>query len=146
MTNIKKVYTEVFELLKTNENKKVSTLLPQLLELMESKQQSKCFITDNENNTTYVFCYYHKKWESIEHYGTKKHSKSGFNRMCKEGVNQWTKQQRLSKLGHESLVDDMIAGTLSVDDAQEEKETLELMRKEIKPRLDGHGFDNLEDI
>lgn len=143
---IKKVYTEVFSLLETNKNKKIETLLPQLIEMMESKQSPKNFITNEKGEVTHILCYYHKLFESVVHYGSKKHSSSGFNSMCKLGVNQWTKQQRLFKTGEQSILDDIVSGTLSVDEIQKERETLETIRKMIEPRKDGHGFKTIEDI
>lgn len=143
---IKKVYTEIFDLLNSNKNKKVNDLLPQIMEIVESKQQSKTFLMNDKKEATHVFCYYHKKWESVEHFGKKKHSSSGYNSMCKEGVNQWTKQQRLYKLGCESLMDEVINGTLAPSKIQEEKEKLEDKKSQIVPRKDKHGFTKEEDI
>ena len=37
MENIKKQFVEVYELLEANSNKKVSTILPELVELMSRK-------------------------------------------------------------------------------------------------------------
>ncbi len=143
---IKKVYIDVFAFLETNKNKKIETILPELIKMMKSKQSPKNFLTNEEGVVTHLFCYYHKMWESVEYYGSKKHSSSGFNSMCKLGVNQWTKQQRLFKNGEQSLLDDIVLGTLSVDEVQKSRETLELIRKEIEPRKDNHGFKTIEDI
>ena len=143
---IKKAYVDLVELLQANKNKKVETLLPQILELATAKQAAKNFLTNDKGETTHIYCYYHKKWEEVKHYGKKKHSASGYNSMCKIGVNQWTKQQRLYKVGMESLVDEIADGTLSADMVQEEKEKLHEERSKIVPREDEHGFDNLDDI
>lgn len=96
---IKKQFEALHALLEANKNKKVSTLMPQLIELMETKQLQKTFKTDKDGNVTHVFCYYHKEWEEVAliPYGNKKSSASGLNSMCKEGVKQWTKQQKVLK-------------------------------------------------
>lgn len=141
---IKKVYSELFEVLEANQNKKVETILPQLLELMSAKTSNKNFVTDDKGQVTHIYCYYHKKWESVEHYGLKKSSPSGYNSMCKEGVNQWTKQQRDFKKGQENLLTQLSSGELSTDKLQDELVKLEEKRKEIVPRKDGHGSDEIE--
>lgn len=146
MSNIKKAYVDLIELLEANKNKKVETLLPQILELATAKQASKNFLTNDKGEVTHIFCYYHKKWEEVKHYGKKKHSASGYNSMCKEGVNMWTKQQRQYKTGMEDLVDQIAEGTLSADMVQEAKEELHYEKNEIVRRKDGHGFDTQEDI
>ena len=96
---IKKQFEALHALLEANKNKKVSTLMPQLMELMETKQLQKTFKTDEFGVVTHVFCYYHKEWEEVGliPYGNKKSSASGLNSMCKEGVKQWTKQQKVLK-------------------------------------------------
>lgn len=132
-TQIKKVYVDVVEFLQANEGKKVSTLMPELLEMMSSKVASKTFKTDEHGNVTHIFCYYHKEWEPVELYGTKKHSSTGYNTMCKIGVNQWTKQQREAKQAKEGLLDKVASGEVSPDELQQELEAIEQNRLRIKP-------------
>lgn len=140
---IKKVYAELFELLQANENKKVSTLMPQLQELMATKSATKSFIKNEAGEVTHVFCYYHKLWEPVEFYGKKASTPSGYNSMCKEGVNQWTKQQRDYKKGESQLLADIASGKVSPDAIQDNMSKLEADRKSIKPREDGIGEEEL---
>lgn len=140
MTNVKKVYLPLIELLESNQTKKISSLMPQIMEIVGSKQQTTTVRRNDDGEVTHVFCYYHKKWEDITvaEYSQKKTS-SGLNTMCKEGQNQWSKQQREFKKGKEEILTCVIAGTLSSDHVEEEMEQLENDRKAIHPREDGHG-------
>jgi len=135
MTNVKKVYAELVELLETNKDKKVSSILQEVYTLAESKQSSKNFVVNDKNVVTQVFCYYHKTWETISDvdYGTKKHSASGYNSMCKIGVNQWSKQQRNAKKEEADLLNKLSSGQVSPDKIQEIREEIEKNRKVIIP-------------
>lgn len=140
---IKKAYSELVELLEANKGKKVSSIMDQVLELATTKQSSKNFITDDNGKVTHIFCYYHKKWEAIDEveFGTKKHSASGYNSMCKEGVNQWSKQNREAKKAEAELLDKVASGELAPDDIQAERERIAEERTKIIPREDGKGED-----
>lgn len=147
-TNVKKAYVELVELLEANENKKVSSIMDKVLELVTSKQQSKTYLTNDKGEVTHIFCYYHKKWEPLAEveFGKKKHSASGFNSMCKEGVNQWSKQQRDAKKLEQELFDKLLKGELSTDEAQEQREAIANQKDEIVPREDGIGFDSITEF
>ena len=69
MTNVKKAYVEIIELLEANANKKVSTVLPEILELCKSKGSAvaNTIAKDDEGEVYAIYCYYHKKWELVEH-------------------------------------------------------------------------------
>lgn len=142
-TNIKKAYVELYEILEANKNKKVSTILPQLVELMTAKQSQKNFITDEDGNVTHIYCYYHKQWEdiSVAEYGAKKSSATGLNSMCKEGVSSWTKQQRQLKAINDEAMDLVVKGELQPGDIVEWKTTREQELRVIVPREDGHIAD-----
>lgn len=139
--SVKKAYVELVEFLKENQNKKISTIMPEILELVTSKTNSTTFRKDESGQVTHIFCYYHKKWEPVELFGNKKHSTTGYNSMCKEGVNQWSKQQREAKKAEASLLDRVASGELSVDDIQSERDKIEESKNVIVPREDGIGED-----
>lgn len=138
---IKKTYQELVEFLEANRNKKVDTILDEIKEMTSAKQNSKNFITDEAGKVTHIFCYYHKLWEPLEdvEYGSKKNSSTGFNSMCKEGVNQWTKQQREFKQKDSELLTLVASGEVSPDEIAKYKEQYEQERKMIIPRSDGIG-------
>lgn len=133
--SIKKQYEEIVALLEENKNKKVSTVLPQILELCSAKQQSKTFKLNEAGEVTHVFCYYHKQWEDVSEceYGTKKSSASGLNSMCKVGYNQWSKQQRDYKKAKEQLLEDVASGAVPGDEVQARLLELEVEKSAIVP-------------
>lgn len=149
---VKKAFEEVFALLEANQNRKVSSIMPELMELMSRKSaggvDGRTFIKDDDGNVIAVFCYYHKKWELVCdcEYGTKKGTASGLNTMCKEGVNQWTKQQRDKKKANEEILALVVAGKLSVDKIASEQHIIDLRAKEILPRADGLGYDSYDEL
>lgn len=154
MSNVKKQFEELYAILTADENKnrKVSTLLPQLLPLMLAKSGGsdigKTFMKDAEGNTYAVYCYYHKKWEltNTAEYGTKANTATGLNTMCKEGANQWSRQQRAFKKAQQELLTLVAGGQMSVEDMQAELARAEEARKLIEPRSDEHGFDNADEV
>lgn len=142
---VKKAYVELIDFLKANENKKIASIMPQLLELVSSKQATKNFITNEAGEVTHIYCYYHKKWEALSEceYGAKKHSPSGFNSMCKEGVNQWTKQQRVARQQEGELLMKLQDGTLAPSGIEAERERIQADKDAIIPRADGKGTDEV---
>jgi len=149
MTVVKKQFEELYTLLVDNKNKKVSTVLPQLIELMAKKNnasgKAQTFIKDEDGNVTHVYCYYHKKWEdvTVAEYGSKKGTATGLNTMCKEGVSNWTKQQRVKKQAEAELITKVVNGELLPEDLKSVQDQLIEDSKIIVPRADGHGTDEL---
>ena len=140
MENIKKQFVEVYELLEANSSKKVSTILPELIELMSRKTNGgtngHTYKKDDEGNVTHVFCYYHKEWEDVTEveYGAKKGTATGLNTMCKEGVSNWTKQQRAKKKAEAELLTKVASGELKPEDIAEEQARILEESKVIVPR------------
>ncbi len=135
MTTIKKQFVEIYSILESNTEKKVKTILPDLLKLMESRVQQKTYQRDEDGNITQIFCYYHKEWEDVNEveYGAKKSNKSGLASMCKEGVSNWNKQQREMKQAKSKLLDDLASGDLLAEDLAEKMEEIEVAVKAIIP-------------
>lgn len=110
MSNIKKQFTSLHSLLMANQGKKLTNnLVEQFEELMIAKVASTTIRKDGEGNVTHVFCYYHKEWEDVSEvqYGKKASTASGLNTMCKQGLSNWTKQQRKMKQAKAKLLDDV---------------------------------------
>jgi len=152
MTTIKKAYVEIANLLNDNKNKKVSTILPQLMELMTAKSSGgsdigKTFLKDDNGEVFAVYCYYHKKWELTSEceFGAKKGTASGLNTMCKEGVSRWTKQQRVAKKAKEQLLDSVASGDIEVGDLADKQAEIEEAKSVIIEREDGQGFTSADE-
>jgi hypothetical protein len=141
MSNVKAQYQELVNLLEANKNKKVSTILPQIMELVTTKQKSRTFIKDDEGNILAIYCYYHKRWERLDEceYGKKASSSHGYNTMCKEGTSQWTKQQREAKKAKEQLLTQLANGEITQDELTSLMDEIEEQRTRIIPREDGLG-------
>lgn len=149
---IKKQFEELYAILEANQNRKVSTVLPELLKLMEAKKGGsdigKTFLKDAEGNVFAVFCYYHKKWELVEgiEYGKKANTATGLNTMCKEGVSSWGKQQRNHKKAKDALLMQIASQELSSEELPTMLDELEEERKAIVEHTlaDTYSYDDAE--
>ena len=145
MTTIKKGFVEVYNILIANEDKKVSSIIDQLMPIFESLQRDK-----NHRTTEHgleIFCYYHKQWELVKQveYGKKVNTATGLNSMCKVGTNQWTKQQRDFKADRANLLGLVALGELAVEDINSKIEELDDVRTSIKPLIESHHEEALKD-
>jgi len=133
MSNIKKNYQDLVAFLEANPNKKVATLLPQIIEMCEAKVNSRTFEKDESGTVTKVFCYYHKVWEDVAvvEYGAKKGTATGLNTMCKEGVRAWSKAQRDAKKAKEELLAKVVSGEIDACDLQTKMDEIEAIRVSI---------------
>lgn len=134
MSTIKKNFTDIVEFLEQNKDKKVDTVLQDVIEMCTSKKKASTVKYDEDNNVVEIFCYYHKEWESIELYGKKSSSHTSYNTMCKEGVNNWTRQQTKAKKALAELPDRLIAGDIKIEDLESEKQKIEKEKNKIIPR------------
>lgn len=131
--SIKKIYVELVELLETNQNKKVSSILEEVRLMCESKVQETTSMFDAEGNVIAIYCYYHKQWEIVSavEYGAKASSKTGLNSMCKIGTSLWTKAQRDAKKELAELLTKVATGTVEPSDIPSLQAEIEVKRKSI---------------
>jgi len=149
---IKKAYAEIVEVLQSNLSATVESVLPQILALASAKTGSgggkaTTFHRNEAGDVVAVFCYYFKQWMDprIAEFGAKSNSPTGFNSMCKEGVNKWTKQQREQKNAEAGLLEKVASGELAPSDIAAAQAEIAEQAKRIEPREDGYGFDTLEE-
>lgn len=136
MTTIKTQFVTLHNLIKENEGKKLTPkLIAKFEALMESKVMAKTFKKDDEGNVTHIFCYYHKEWEEVANvpYGKKASTSHGFNTMCKQGVSNWTKQQRVMKAEKAQLLDDVANEVVPSSDLAQTLKEIEERAKTITP-------------
>lgn len=147
MTNVKKVFVELVELLEANQNKKIQTIMPQVLELVSGKSAQKTFHKDDNGEVVAIYCYYHKCWELVSEveYGRKASTAHGYNTMCKEGVSLWTKQQRDAKKAKEELLSQVATGEVEPSELPVRLEEIEDTRKRVIAQAESLGFDTLEE-
>jgi hypothetical protein len=144
---VKKQYESIVELLEANKHKKVSTIMPEILELVSGKTNKHTFHKDEEGNVIAIFCYYHKCWELVSEveYGKKASSAHGLNNMCKEGVSLWTKQQRRAKVAKEELLAKVASGEVEPSALPVELQAIEDERIKIVEQDTRVGFATLDE-
>ncbi len=150
--NVKKQFADIIAVLEANPNKKVSSIMDEVLALCSKKSNGgsngSTLYKDAEGKVVAVFCYYHKKWELVSkcEYGSKANTASGLNTMCKEGVSNWTKQQRVNKTAKAELLDKVAKGEVASDDIAAALEKIDEATKVVVDREDGHGFVTIDDL
>jgi len=127
---IKKSYAEIVEFLQANENKKVSSIMAEVLLMAESKKQSSTHLMNKDGTVYAIFCYYHKQWEIVADvpYGSKANTVTKLNTMCKVGNSKWTKKQRDAKTALANLIDEVANGTIQPSDIKHHKDDIEVIR------------------
>jgi len=115
---IKKSYTDIVEFLQANENKKVSSIMAEVMLMAESKKQSSTHLMNDDGTVFAIFCYYHKQWEIVAdvEYGSKANTVTKLNTMCKIGNSKWTKKQRDAKTAKSELLDNVANGSIQPSD------------------------------
>lgn len=143
-SNVKKAFQEVVALLEANKNKKVSTIMDQILELVTAKSGGKTFYKDDQGNVIAIYCYYHKQWELVSEveFGKKKSTATGLNTMCKQGVSNWSKQQREMSKAKDELFKKVANEEVEASTLTEALLELDVTRLAIKD--DEQGFDTLD--
>lgn len=145
---IKKQFVELVDFLETNKNKKVGTILEQVLSMVESKKRDNTVLKDENGNVIAIFCYYHKQWELIKDvsYGKKASSASGYNTMCKMGVSKWTKQQSTAKKSKEDILTKVQNGDIEANEIKVHLDEVEVTRTMIDTFDMPKGYLNEEDV
>lgn len=146
--NIKKPYVEVVEFLMANENKKVSSIIGEILLMCESKKQDSTAIKDSDGNIIAIYCWYHKQWELVKDvpYGAKANSTTGLNTMCKVGVSKWTKAQRDAKQALAELLTKVSKGEVEPTDIVKLQQDIEAKRLLIDETDKPIGFASEEEV
>lgn len=101
---------------------------------------------DDNRNLIAVYCYYHKKWELVEHieFGKKAGTKTGLNTMCKEGVSMWTKANRDKTKNKDALLSKFASSELTAEEFKEAINTLEIPLAAEPHGDEEHSFDTIE--
>jgi len=156
MATIKKAYLAIVTVLTTaveaDENATIASVLDEVTALAAAKTGSgggkaTAFHRDENGEVVAIKCYYHKLWMDprVVEFGKKATSPTGMNNMCKEGVSNWTKQQRDVKTQEAELLGRVTSGDLAVEDIPAEQERIAEEAKLVSPREDGYGFETLEE-
>jgi hypothetical protein len=153
MPDIKKAYKEIVELLQANENELVGDILPKVVAIASAKTgggggKATSFHKNDEGVIVGIKCYYHGLWMApqIVDFGKKASSTTGFNSMCKEGVSNWTKQERDAKVASSKLLSDVANGDVPFDEMTGIMASIEEDRTARVAREDNYGFETLEEL
>lgn len=149
---IKKAYQDIVTLLEQNKDAKVKTILDQVIEMASGKSTraaGSTAIRDTKNNVVAVFDYYFKRWmplvgDAAVEFGAKASSPTGLNSMSKEGVSNWTRQQRVAKQENADLLNKVAAGEVAPENIPAEQAKIEERRQMIAET--DKGFENKEDV
>ena len=127
---IKKQFQDIVALLEANKNKKVSTIMDDILALASSKKKETTFIMDADNKPFAIYCWYHKQWELVDkvEYGAKASNPTGLNNMCKVGTSKWTKAQRDAQKANQQILVDVASGELEPSKILDKQAEIELDR------------------
>lgn len=140
MANVKKAYQEIVNLLEANKDVKVSKILDQVITMAEAKVggggAGTAFLKNAEGETLAILDYYFKRWmpvvgELAVEFGAKAKTATGLNSMCKEGVSNWTKQQREAKNANATLLSKVASGEIAPTDIAANQVKIEETRKAI---------------
>lgn len=130
---IKKAFIGIHAILVANEDKKVKSVMSELVEIMSAKGAGGGASSVHRNEAgdiVGIMDYYFKVWLPVKfvEFGSKANSASGLNTMCKLGVSLWTKQQRDFKKGKDVMLTDVQAGNILPTEIQACLDELEEIR------------------
>lgn len=143
--------TQLLNVLNENKNRKVGSIIDEIMSIpfpdkIEKQKRQNTFLLDKHNNTFAIFCYYHKQWElvSTTDYGKKSNTKTGLNTMCKEGVRNWTKQQKEYTKVSQSILDKLMNEEITNEEAQEIKQQAQSDKDTIVPSTtEGYSLEEI---
>lgn len=137
---IKKQYKDIVAILEANKDKKVSSVLEQILAIASASttRAESTYLKDVNNQVVAIFDYYFKRWMPLVgnlavDFGKKENTQTGLNTMCKVGVSLWTKQQSQAKKDGQALLSRVANGEVKPEDITVEQAKIEDARKVIAP-------------
>lgn len=151
MANIKKAFQPIVDLLEANKDKKVSTILEDIMALAAAKTGggggTTSFHKTEDGTVVALRCAYHKKFfiPSEVEFGAKASSTSGFAAMSKDGTAKWNAQYKAAKEAEAGLLERVSSGDLPVADIPVEQERIAQERAEIVPIEGIEGYETLEE-
>jgi hypothetical protein len=151
---VRKTFVPMIDFLNANANKRVSTLLPTLLEMASSRtaQNDHVFYDAITGEVYAVLCYYHQKYEIVgtekgqADYGNKAGSVTGLNNQCKEGTNAYSKRNREYKAANTELMNQLLSGKLTGEEGPAQKAAIDAAFLVVIPREDKVGFASKDEL
>lgn len=159
MSKVKKVFEPIIALLvaavEANAKVRVSDVLEEVKELAKARVgeggggKATTFHKNEAGEVVGIRCWYFQKWfdPRVTEVGKKANTPSGFNSMCKAGVNAWTKQEREYKAAKDGLLTQVAAGEVAQDQIGAKLQEFETARGVIVAAPEGVVlYDTLEDL
>lgn len=150
---IKKAFQPIMDILNKDPKATIASVLPAIIALASAaggvRAEGNVFLKNDKGETVAIYDYYFKRWmplvgdKKVE-FGAKVGTTTGYNSMSKEGVSEWTKQQRLAKAAGQELLANVASGKIKPDQILVEQNKIEEARKAIKPTT--LGFATLEEV
>lgn len=156
MSDVKKAYQPIVELLEANADCKVKTIMPQIMELVTAKKggggKASTFHRNEAGEVVAIRDYYFGLWlpvvgpNAVE-FGAKASSATGYNSMSKVGLSLWTKQQAAAKKAKEQLLADVASGAVPPENLTAELQAIEEARDFVAELPEGMvGYQTLEEL
>ncbi len=150
MATIKKVFQPIMSLLAASMALSVEDIYAKVEELACAKSSGGGGVSSFhkvDDEVIALRCGYYKLWffPGDQPFGTKASSASGYNTMCKEGMNNWTKQLATLRKGKEQLLEDAGNGIIAPGDIAAKTAELEEARDTVIP-TEVPGFETLEEL
>lgn len=154
---IKKVFEPIVAILTAalaaNPKIRVSDVMDELNDVMKARVgeggggRATTFHKDEHGVVTAIRCFYFGKWfdPRVVETGLKANTPSGYNSMCKVGLNAWTKQQREAKTAKDDLLADVISGKIAQADLGAKMQEIEAAKAAVIA-TDLPLFDSIEDL
>jgi hypothetical protein len=144
------MFSAIVDLLEANVDKKVSSVIEQVIKLAEAKTGGGGGVSAYhvvEDVVVAVRCAYHKLFfdPRVVDFGAKTSSATGLSSMSKDGTAKWNAQYKTAKEAEAGLLTRLTAGEIEVADIATEQEAIATERAEIVPLEDGYGFATLEE-
>ncbi len=124
MTTIKKDFIELVSFLEENKEKKVKTILPTIINMVEAKRgrtpSPECWVDDTLIGK---YCTYHDKWEPISQF--RQDNEGKYPSVCLFGSRARAKAAAAKKASEAALLEKVVSGEVSVEDLPAEKAAID---------------------
>ena len=136
MSQVKKAFQPIADLLEANKDKKVSEILGSFLELAKAqvnRTTGEIALYDNKGKVVGLYDYFLKRWmplvgpKAVE-FGPKAGTSTGYQGMSKLGLSAYTSQQRIAKNAELALLPDVIAGNVKPEEIPAKQAEIEAAR------------------
>lgn len=136
MSQVKKAFQPIADLLEANKGKTVSDILGSFYELAKAQVNrtvGAVAVYDNKGKVVGLYDYFLKRWlplvgEKAVEFGPKAGTSTGYQGMSKLALSAYTSQQRIAKNAELELLPQVIAGTVKPEEIPAKQAEIEAAR------------------